>query len=257
MRVAHAIVRLPGANFGDGITSAPLGAPDYAAARRQHDAYCDALRTAGAEVTVLDADRSHPDAHFVEDAAVMMAGVAILTRPGAIARREEAAAMRAPLARFFDAIETIDAPATLDGGDVCEADERIYIGISQRTNAAGAEQLARIAARLGKEPVVVDVRGVPAALHLKSAMAYAGDGTYVVSDALLPLISISQARVIRVAPGEEYGANCVRVNDAVLIPAEHPRLRDELERAGYDTVSLDVSEFRKMDGGLSCLSLRF
>jgi dimethylargininase len=139
---------------------------------------------------------------------------------------------------------------------VCEADERIYIGISQRTNAAGAGQLARIAARFAKEPVVVDVRGMPV-LHLKSAMAYAGDGTFVVSEALLPVLAIPKTHVIRVAPGEEYGANCVRVNEAVFIPTEHPRLRDELERAGYDTVSLDVSEFRKMDGGLSCLSLRF
>jgi dimethylargininase len=165
--------------------------------------------------------------------------------------------MRSPLARFFDAIETIDAPATLDGGDVCDADDRLYIGISHRTNAAGAEQLARIAARLGKRPVVIDVRGVPAALHLKSSMAYAGDGRFVVTEAMLPLLSIPPARVIRVLPGEEYGANCVRVNDVVLIPAGHPQLRNALDLAGYETVSLDISEFRKMDGGLSCLSLRF
>lgn len=257
MPVAHAIVRLPAANFGDGITTASLGAPDYANACRQHAAYCDALREAGAGVSVLEADNAHPDAHFVEDAAVTIAGVAVVTRPGTATRRDEGAAMREPLAHFFESIEEIIAPGTLEGGDVCDAEQRLYIGISHRTNAAGAQQLARIAARAGKEAIVVDVRGVPAALHLKSAMAYVGDGRFVATGAMLPLLPISRARIIRAAPGEEYGANCVRVNDAVFIPDGHPRLRDDLDRAGYDIVPLDVSEFRKMDGGLSCLSLRF
>ena len=118
MHVVRAIVRLPAENFADGITSALLGTPAYAAACRQHAAYCNALRAAGVDVTVLDADRAHPDAHFVEDAAVTIAGVAVLTRPGALARRDEPAALRAFLARFFEMIETIDAPGTLDGGDV-------------------------------------------------------------------------------------------------------------------------------------------
>lgn len=257
MHVAHVIARLPSADLGDGITSASLGAPIYTDACRQHAAYCDALRRCGAAVTVLEADPRHPDAHFVEDAAVVVGTSAVLTRPGAPARRNEPRAIRSSLAQYFSDLDEIIAPGTLDGGDVCDAGDRIFIGISQRTNPDGAEQLARVARRAGKTPVVVDVRGLAGALHLKSAMAYLGDGRFVATAALAPLLREPRDRVLLVAPGEEYGANCVRVNDAVLISSGHPYLRAVLAGTGYACVQLDVSEFRKMDGGLSCLSLRF
>ena len=257
MRAEHAIVRLPSSDLAEGITSATLGAPIYTDACRQHAAYCKALRQAGTVVAVLDADLRHPDAHFVEDAAVVVGSTAVLTRPGAAARRDEARAIRAPLAEHFHEIEEIVAPATLDGGDVCDAGDRIFVGISQRTNRGGAEQFARIARRAGKIPAIVDVRGVAGALHLKSAMAYLGDERFVATAALAPLLREPRERVLLVAPGEEYAANCVRVNDVVLVAAGYPHLRAALAGAGYASVPLDVSEFRKMDGGLSCLSLRF
>ena len=257
MRVARAIVRLPSSALADGITSASLGTPIYADARSQHAAYCEALREAGAGVTVLDADLRHPDAHFVEDAAVLIGTTAVLTRPGAAARRDEPQAIRAVLAEHFRDIVEIVAPGTLDGGDVCDAGDRVFVGISQRTSRDGAEQFARIARHAGKTPVLVDVRGIAGALHLKSAMAYLGDGRFVATSPLAPLLNEPPGRVLLVAPGEAYAANCVHVNDVVLIAAGNPHLRSALADAGYASVPLDVSEFRKMDGGLSCLSLRF
>jgi dimethylargininase len=257
VRVARAIVRLPSSGLADGITSASLGTPIYAGACAQHAAYCEALREAGADVTVLDADLRHPDAHFVEDAAVLIGTTAVLTRPGAAARRDEPQAIRAALAEHFCDIEEIVAPGTLDGGDVCDAGDRIFVGISRRTSRDGADQFARIARRAGKAPVVVDVCGIAGALHLKSAMAYLGDGRFVATLALAPLLHEPRERVLLVAPGEEYAANCVRVNDTVLIAAGSPHLHAALAGAGYASVPLEVSEFRKMDGGLSCLSLRF
>lgn len=256
MRIAHAITRLPSPDLARGITTAALGAPAYAAACREHASYCGALRRSGLDVTVLDADLQHPDAHFVEDAAVIAGTTAVLTRPGAVARRDEPNALRAVLTQRFGGVEEIVAPGTLDGGDVCDAGDRTFVGISQRTNRDGADQLARILRRAGKAPVVVDVRNA-GALHLKSAVAYLGDDRFVATAALAPLLGVPQNRVIVVASGEEYAANCVRMNGVVLVAAGYPRTLAALARAGYTCVTLDVSEFRKMDGGLSCLSVRF
>jgi dimethylargininase len=236
---------------------ATLGRPDFEKARRQHANYCAALRAAGATVTPLDADAAHPDATFVEDAAVIIAERAILARPGHPRRRGEAAAMRDALERVFGTVEAIEAPGTLDGGDVCEAGDRVYVGISHRTNAAGAMQLATLLAGYNKTMVAIDIRMIPELLHLKSGLSYLGDGCFVAIDALIPLVEVPAANVIRIARNEAYGANCVRVNETVLVAARHPRLAAALTQAGYRTVALDVSEFRKMDGGLSCLSLRF
>ena len=252
-----AIVRAPAANLGDGLSTAALGKPSYETALLQHAAYCAALRRAGLAVTELAPEPRFPDAAFVEDAAVLLDALAILTRPGADTRRGEIETLRGPLARHFPGVAEIVAPGTLDGGDVCDAGDRFFIGISQRTNEAGAAQLAEQLARAGRRCSIVDVRGIPGALHLKSAMAYAGDGRFVATAALAPHLGISSNRVIVTARGEEDGANCVRVNAAVLLADGYPRLREQLDRAGYSIAILDVSEFRKMDGGLSCLSLRF
>jgi dimethylargininase len=257
VRISNAIVRAPASNFGDGITTASLGAPNFEKAREQHAVYCAALQAAGATVTVLAPDAAHPDGHFVEDPAVVIGGRAVLTRPGAAARRGETDAMRAPLARFFTAVDEIVAPGTVDGGDVCEAGDCVYVGISHRTNRAGAEQLGNVLASLGRTAVFVDIRTLSGILHLKGGLAYLGENRFVAIDALLPLFDVPLDRIVRVTPGEEFGANCVRVNDVVLIAAGHPQLQKDLTLTGYQTVILDVSEFRKMDGGLSCLSLRF
>ncbi len=253
----HAIVRPPSRNFAAGLTSATLGAPDYEKALAQHAAYCAALASCGLTVTALDPDPQHPDATFIEDAAVIARSTAILTRPGASSRAGEVAGLRAPLARFFQDVREISAPGTLDGGDVCEAGNHFFIGVSRRTNESGAGQLAEILARQGCTSTFVDIRAMNSILHLKSGIAFLGDSHLVVMEEMAARNEFCGFHLIPVAPAETYAANCVQVNASVLIPAGFPHIAAALQRLGYSLLPLDMSEFQKMDGGLSCLSLRF
>src|SRR5580698_6621967 len=160
MHYSKAITRLPGRNFADGLTTAAGGSrPDIAVALAQHAAYCAALRECGLDVTVMEPDENHPDGTFVEDTFVIADRVAIATRPGADSRRGEVAAVAASLRRFIAIHEQIEPPGTVDGGDVCQADRHFLIGISARTNEAGAAQLAAILSRHGYAASVVDIRG--------------------------------------------------------------------------------------------------
>jgi dimethylargininase len=253
----NAIVRLPGANFEDGLTPGHLGRPSYAKALAQHAAYCAALERCGLRVLTLEADSQHPDSTFVEDAAIVTPRSAILARPGAESRRGEVPAIRKALGRFFSAIRQIEAPGTLDGGDVCEAGNHFFIGLSHRTNEEGARQLAEFLAAGGFSSSVVDVRGIHGILHLKSGIACVGKNTLVAWESMAHLPHFRGYDLIPVASEERYAANCVRVNDYVLLPSGRPRLESALTERGYKTLLLDMSEFEKMDGGLSCLSLRF
>jgi dimethylargininase len=256
-RFNSAIVRPPGRTFADGLTSVSLGTPSLALALEQHAAYVAALERCGLTVTTLAPDDALPDSTFVEDTAVIAGSHAMLARPGAASRRGETRAIRDTIARFFPDFEEMLAPGTLDGGDVCEAGECVYIGLSDRTNRAGAEQLAAFVARTGAKATIVDMAGITGILHLKSGMSYVGDGIFVAIDELLPRLDLSGSRVLRVPPGEEYGANCVRVNECVLVAAGYPALEELLRSCGLKPVALEMSEYQKMDGGLSCLSLRF
>jgi dimethylargininase len=256
-RFSTAIVRPPGRTFANGLASVPLGTPSLPLALEQHAAYVAALERCGLKVVALDADDAFPDSTFVEDTTVIVGSRALLTRPGADSRLGEAAAIRATIASFFNDFEEMSAPGTLDGGDVCEAEDCVYIGLSARTNRAGAGQLAAFVERAGVKASFVDMTGITGILHLKSGMSYAGDGIFVAIDELLPRLDLSGGRVLHVPPGEEYGANCVRVNDCVLVAAGYPALEGLLRSCGLSPVALDMSEYRKMDGGLSCLSLRF
>jgi dimethylargininase len=150
----------------------------------------------------------------------------------------------------------IEAPGTLDGGDVCDADDRFYVGISQRTNPEGARQFGAIVGSLGYRAVTLDVRDVDGALHLKSAMSYLGDGIFVAAGDLASRLGADAGRILPVDPEEAYAANCVRVNGYALFAAGYPRLEARVAAAGLTPLRLDVSEYRKMDGGLSCLSIR-
>jgi dimethylargininase len=165
--------------------------------------------------------------------------------------------IRAILARTHSDMREISAPGTLDGGDVCEAGDHFFIGISERTNDAGARQLGSILAERGYTSAVIDVRGIDGILHLKSGIAYVGEGRVVAIESLARHAALQDREVIPVPRGEEYAANCVRVNDRVLFAAGHPALERTLRRLGYDLIPLEMSEFQKMDGGLSCLSLRY
>jgi dimethylargininase len=255
-RFTRAIVRPPSANFADGLTSVALGTPDFALALEQHAAYCEALERAGLELVRLPEDPAHPDATFVEDTAVLAARCKVLTRPGAESRAGEVAAIGAVLATLGIEPQAIEPPGTLDGGDVCDADGHFFIGVSQRTNWDGAAQLAALLTEAGYASACIDIRAVPDILHLKSGIAALGDGRIVAIDALAGHPTLKNHELVHVPPGEEYAANCVRVNDTVLVAAGFPGMRRSLERLGYEVASLEMSEFRKMDGGLSCLSLR-
>jgi dimethylargininase len=253
----HAIVRLPGSNFAQGLTTVHLGVPLYDKVLQQHARYCEALRECGLTLTTLDADLDHPDSTFVDDTAVLTARTAVLTRPGALSREGEVAAMRSALRGFFPAMVEIEAPGTLDGGDICEADDRFFLGLSHRTNEEGARQLAAHLAREGYSSDVIDVRGMSSILHLKSGISYVGDSTLVVMEEMAGHELFKGYELIRVTEPESYAANCVRVNERVLVTAGYPLLMAELSARGFHPLELDMSEFRKMDGGLSCLSLRF
>jgi dimethylargininase len=256
-RFSRAIVQPPAPTFAAGLTTQALGAPDFARALVQHAAYTGALARAGLAITRGEANAAYPDGTFVEDTAVIVPGCAVLTRPGAPERAGEVDATRALLGEALPLVKELTAPATLDGGDVCEDGTTLFVGLSHRTNALGARQLAEIVAPLGIAVRTIDVRDVPGILHLKSGLVSLDDGRLVAIAALANHPEIAGRDVLVVAPGEEYAANCVRVNDVVLFAAGFPRTRDLLASRGYRVVELDMSEFQKMDGGLSCLSLRW
>ena len=187
----------------------------------------------------------------------MTAALAILTRPGATSRLGEVDGIRETVERFYTSVHEITAPGTLDGGDVCEAGSHVFIGVSHRTNEQGACQLAEFLAVEGFPSSLVDIRRVNAILHLKSGISYLDNNDLVVMEELASREEFAGYNLIRVPPEESYACNCVLVNESVLMASGFPRLFDDLTGRGYLPLPLDMSEFRKMDGGLSCLSLRF
>jgi dimethylargininase len=258
MRFTKAIVRLPGANFSQGLTmsESPSG-PDFRKALEQHAAYCRALEACGVEVVVMAADDTFPDGTFVEDTFVIAERVAIATRPGAKTRMGEVESVARAVQGLRPRLERIEAPGTVDGGDICQVDDHFLIGLSARTNEAGAAQLAATLARHRYTSSTVDIRQHPSLLHLKSGIAYLGEQRFLIAPGFPPAEGLADCDMIEVAAGEIYAANAVRVNDEVLIASGFPELAGTLAKLRYRVHSLDMSEFAKMDGGLSCLSLRF
>jgi len=244
-----AIVRRPGRNFSEGITTATLGKPVYGKALEQHAAYCEALNRCGLEVMVLEADERYPDGCFVEDTAVVTVEAAVITNPGAPTRQGEEAEISRVLARFRK-IEKIELPGTLDGGDILRADNHFYIGISARTNRAGAAQLTAILTRYGYTSSEIEVAS---GLHLKSGIAYLGNGNFISVPEFKEIAG--RSNMIITDQKESYSANCLAVNNHILIPRGFPESKRRIEELGYNTIELEMSEFRKMDGGLTCQSL--
>jgi dimethylargininase len=257
MQFSHAIVRPPGSTFAAGITSSGLGPPDLALALEQHEAYCRTLEGLGLALVRLPADPKFPDSTFVEDAAIVTSRGAILTRPGAPSRAGEVTALGAALGRWFPDLDRITAPGTVDGGDVCEAGEHFFIRVGERTNAEGARQLAAWLAGHGFGSSVVDLRQVPGLLHLKTGISWLGGRRLLTWGEVAGHEALEGWDVVRVPDGEEYAANCIMVNDTLLVARGFPRTAALLRGLGHEVVELDMSEYRKMDGGLSCLSVRW
>lgn len=253
----YAITRRPGINFTAGLTSQSFSTPDFYIAMNQHEAYITNLMNCGLEVTVLEADNNYPDGEFVEDTAVISKCCAILAQPGAASRVGEAKLIQPTLEHFFEKIEKITPPGTLEGGDICQVENHFFIGLSERTNQDGAKQLSQILKKYGYTSEIIDCKKIPGLLHLKSGIAYLGEGRLAVIDELNDHPALKNFRRLLVPEEEKYAANCVRVNDHILAVKGFPRFLEMLIKENFQVLELSMSEFEKMDGGLSCLSLRF
>ena len=249
----QAIVRTPGPDAAQGLTTAELGKPDHATLLRQHQTYVQTLEALGLAITHLDPLLGHPDAYFVEDAALVFPELAIVTRPGAPSRLREAEAL-APTVERFRRLHHLTAPALLDGGDVLLVKKTVFVGLSERTNAEAVSQLTKILQPHGYSTIAI---AVPAGLHLKSSVTWAGDDVLVLTEALARRSEFSSYRQVLVPNEESYAANVLWMNGTILMPRGFPRTQAQLERLGLPLRVLEQSEVQKMDGALTCMSLRF
>ncbi|HEV8695289.1 MAG TPA: arginine deiminase family protein [Lysobacter sp.] len=226
---------------------------DIDKANAQHRAYQRTLASLGCRVLTLEAEPMMPDAVFVEDVAVVLDEVAVMTRPGATSRREEGASVAKVLQRYRP-LCTIEAPGTIDGGDVLRIGRTLYVGQSGRSNAEGIAQLAGAIAEFGYRVQAVPIRGC---LHLKSSVTAVRDDTLLLQPAWVDATSFPGFNIIEVDPDEEHAANVLRIGDSVVMPACFPRTQQRLRDAGIDVVTVDVSELQKAEGATTCCSLVF
>ena len=247
----HAIVRRPGTNFAEGITTVNLGKPEYKKALRQHKLYLETLEKCGLKVIVLESDLCYPDGCFVEDTTIITEHSAIITRSGDSTRRGEEKQV-AEIISKYKKISYIESPGTVDGGDILKIDNHFYIGLSKRTNQAGAKQLATVLSKEGYTSSTIPVRGV---LHLKTGVTYIGNNNLVAIKEFSE--KFKSFNIIKVVEDENYSANCLSVDNFLLIPAGFPKTKQKISELGHNIIEIEISEFRKMDGGLTCLSLLF
>jgi dimethylargininase len=253
IRFSKALVRKPGMNFYAGLTRSDLGAPEPSLTLRQHHEYCAALMKCGLDLFILDPSLEFPDSPFVEDTCVLTDSTAIITRPGHISRRGEVEEVEIFI-KNHKRLKKITEPGTLDGGDVMRIEDTYYIGQSKRSNNEGVGQLASILQEEGYHTEIIVLQKY---LHLKEAINYLGDGRVIAHEHFPQLSLFSSFTIIPVPEAEAYASNSLRINDYVLVPEGFPVTGERLEKLGIPLLFLSMSEFRKMDGGLSCLSLRF
>ena len=249
-----AIVRTPSKSIVNGITTANLGLPDYKLALDQHQHYIEALTKCGLKVTVLPADEDYPDSTFVEDTALLTKKCAIISNPGAHSRKGETHEMKKVLKSYYSKIEKIENPGTLEPGDIMMVGDHFYIGLSERTNEDGAAQMITILNKYGYSGSAIFMKDM---LHLKTGVAYLENNNLLAYGEFLKEDEFKNFNIIEIDEDESYAANCIWVNNYVIVPKGFPKTRNKIGDAGYSIIEVDVSEFRKLDGGLSCLSLRF
>lgn len=230
------------------IDRAPI---DFALACKQHDAYCDLLRWCGAQVQVLDVNSDHPDCVFIEDAAVALDEIVILGRMGTEARRPETDGIARELARLRP-ICRIEPPATLEGGDVLRAGRALLVGQSSRTNAAGIDALRRICGDYGYQVIPVAVHGC---LHLKTACCALPGGRLLVNPAWINTTALADFELLTVPKEEPWGANIFCLGTTVCAAASSPHTNALIDELGFEVRTVDLSEFAKAEGGVTCLSI--
>jgi dimethylargininase len=235
------------------LTHLPRVPIDARTASAQHAEYERVLQNLGCTVERLAAGPDMPDSVFIEDIAVVLDEIAILTRPGAGSRRSESPAVAEAL-QAYRPLARIDPPGTMDGGDVLVAGRCVFVGCSSRTNGAGIDRMRQLVAGLGYALQPVSVRGC---LHLKSAVCSVNDETLLMNPAWARTEEFRGFDIIDVDPGEAYGANIVRVIDRLLYSAAFPRTQERLERRGFEVMTVDVSEIAKAEGAVTCCSLIF
>jgi len=250
-----ALCRLPSTSIIDGLRAVDTGTPDLDIFAKDHADYVAALRSTGADVRVLPANATYPDSVFIEDAALLFQEGAIVTRPGAPSRLGEAADLAPVLEDYYSDIRWIKGPGFLEGGDVLVCESEILVGQSARTDAAGIAELQELVADWGYK--VREVQTPPGVLHFKTDCSLMDEETVLATERLSASGCFDGYRVLHTAPGEEAAANAFRFNDIVLMPAGFPGTAEVLAKAGLDVRPIGNTEAAKLDGGMSCLSLRF
>lgn len=251
---SKAIVRKPSSSMIDGLTEANLGLPDFQLACEQHAGYVQALKECGLQVTELEAIEEHPDSCFVEDVALFTPHCAILTRPGAASRQGEVTHIETAVRATGRPIEEIQAPGTIEAGDIMMVANHYYIGLSDRTNKSGAEQLIRI---IGKYDMTGSVIEMSEMLHLKTGLSYLENNKLLACGEFVAKHEFQNFDIVEIPMENSYSANSVWINGTVLVPAGFPETTAAVKAMNYTVIELPMSEFQKLDGGLSCLSLRF
>lgn len=251
----RALARTPAKSIAEGLTTQQIGTPDIQRTLQQYHGYLDALRQCGLQVDVLPADEHFPDGHYVEDAAIVYRDMAFITRPGAPERAGEPLAIAENL-RHLRQIHIQGDDAVLDGGDVLFCADRVLIGIGTRTNAAGAHQLTQALHTVDSQ-LRVDCVPFQGVLHLKTGLTELAPNVLVYHPAMQIDYALDFAEVIELPLEEGYAANTLPINGTLLIPAGFPTILREAERHYTHIIRLEMDEFQKMDGSLTCLSLRY
>jgi len=250
----RAIVRKPCQAMLRGLTEANMGLPDYSLACKQHQDYISALKECGLQVIELPALEDYPDSCFVEDVALLTAKCAILTHPGAKSRRGETPHIENAIKAFYPNIERIDLAGHVEAGDIMMVADHFYIGLSARTNAEGAAQMIELLNKYNLTGSMVEMSEL---LHLKTGLSYLENSNLLTFGEMNTHPDFTQFNRIEIDEDEDYAANSVWINGTVLVPKGFPKALQAIQQLGYKTREVAMSEFQKLDGGLSCLSLRF
>ncbi|WP_392562293.1 arginine deiminase family protein [Orbus sturtevantii] len=255
LKFKHAIVRTPSQTLVDGLTSVNFGKPDYQKALQQHHEYIKALQQCAVEVTILPPNEQFPDSVFVEDTALCTPHCAIITRPGAKSRLKEIEIIESAITQFYpNNVERILAPGNVEAGDIMMVGTHYYIGLSARTNHEGATQMIAILNKYGLTGSIITLDKV---LHLKTGLSYLEKNNLLAAGEFITKAEFSHLNIIEIPEEESYAANCIWVNGNVIMPSGYPLTKAKIVALGYQVIEVDTSEYRKIDGGVSCMSLRF